>query len=204
MPVRNLLFDLGGVIMDINKSLCAHAFRNLGFDNIDAFLGDYEQKGAFAALESGAITPSQFRAEVRGHIALPVSDARIDEAFEAFLIGIPRQRLVTLRALRSRYGIYLLSNTNPIMWDGFIARSFRQEGLAREDYFDGMLTSFTAKIMKPAPEIFEMCARNFDIDPAETVFFDDSQANCEAARRCGFRATHVPAGTEFSSLIPDR
>lgn len=199
--IKNLLFDLGGVIMDIDRMNCVRAFRALGFENIEEFLGDYGQKGAFALLESGKISPAEFRDTIRQYIPHRVSDAQIDEAFEAFLIGIPRRRLEVLRSLRERYHLYLLSNTNAIMWNSFIRRSFEQEGRELGDYFDGTVTSFEARSLKPSPEIFELCASKLAINPAETLFLDDSAANCEAARQCGYEAAQVKPGVEFDAIL---
>lgn len=189
--IKNLLFDLGGVIMQIDRKRCEAAFRSLGFEDVGDYLGDYGQKGAFAALEAGEITAGEFRAAIRRHIAHEVSDREIDAAFEAFLIGIPLERLHELEELRKHYNIYLLSNTNPIMWNGFIAESFREDGKDIGRYFDGMVTSFEARCMKPSPKIFSYCSEKLGIEPGETLFFDDSEANCEAARRCGFHAARV-------------
>jgi Predicted hydrolase (HAD superfamily) len=83
-----------------------------------------------------------------------VTDAEIDAAFCKFLLGIPVHRLESLRALRERYHIYLLSNTNPIMYDSDIAMYFRAEGREMSDYFDGQVVSYEALCAKPDPEIF--------------------------------------------------
>lgn len=199
--IKNLLFDLGGVIMDIEKARCVRAFEELGLPDAPSYFGDYVQKGPFAAIESGAISAPEFRDIMRRAIGRPVTDAQIDAAFTRFLIGIPVQRLAALRGLRERYGIYLLSNTNPIMWDGYIAEQFCQEGLTRPDYFQGMVTSFEAKCMKPDAAIFDYTARNLHIRPEETLFLDDSAANCEAARALGWHAAEVVPGTEFTDTL---
>lgn len=199
--IKNLLFDLGGVIMDIEKARCVRAFEELGLPDAPSYFGDYVQKGPFGDVESGAISAREFRDIMRHDIGRPVTDAQIDAAFTRFLIGIPLHRLVALRELRKKYGIYLLSNTNPIMWNGYIAECFRQEGLSREDYFDGMITSFEAGCMKPEAEIFDYTARNLHILPSETLFLDDSAANCEAARRLGWNAAEVSPGTEFTDVL---
>ena len=128
--IKNLLFDLGGVIMDIRRENCEEAFRQLGMADIGEYLGDYGQKGPFAALEEGKISEEEFRAEVRKHIAREVSDEEIDRAFNRFLTGIPVRRLEELRKLRGKYKLYMLSNTNSIMWRQDIAKAFRQEGLS--------------------------------------------------------------------------
>ncbi len=200
----NLLFDLGGVIMDIDRMRCVEAYRRLGMVRPEDFLGDYAQKGPFMLIESGTISADEFRSEMRKFLPTDVTDRQIDNAFFEFLIGIPRHRLEELRLLRMSHKIYMLSNTNPIMWDGKIADEFRQEGLEREDYFDGMVTSFEAKSMKPDRRIFEYAIDKFGIDPAETLFFDDSQANLDAAARLGFITALVAPGTEFIDILVQR
>lgn len=197
------MFDLGGVIMDIEKDNCVRAFERIGLPDAASYFGEYSQQGPFAALEGGKIDARQFREQMHSLIPHRVTDREIDAAFIAFLTGIPVHRLEALRALRCRYGIYLLSNTNPIMWNSFIAEEFTKEGLRREDYFDGMVTSYAARSMKPAREIFDYAATNLDIEPSETLFLDDSKANCEAAVSYGWRAAHVAPGREFMDILKE-
>lgn len=200
----NLLFDLGGVIVDIRRQNCVDAFKALGFSDIEEYLGDYGQKGVFFDLEDGSATPEEFRAEVRRHIPHEVSDAEIDAAFNAFIIGIPRRRLEALRRLRSQgHRLYVISNTNPIMWHASLAKAFGQEGGDVHTYFDGVVTSFEAGACKPDERIFRLCCERFGIRPEETVFFDDSADNCAKGAALGFRAVHVAPGTEFDTLIPE-
>lgn len=199
--MKNLLFDLGGVIMDIDRNRCVTAFNELGMRGADDFLGVYGQKGDFLALERGDIDADEFRRRIRPLFDHEVTDEEIDAAFCRFLIGIPRHRLEALRKLRQRYGVYLLSNTNPIMMESFIAEQFRQEGLEMADYFDGMVMSYKARCYKPDREIFDYTARYCGIDPAETLFLDDSQANVEAGRRAGYLGAHVAPGEEFYDVI---
>lgn len=199
--IKNLMFDLGGVIMDIRRSDCVKAFEELGMKNADSFFGEYKQTGPFLSLEAGDITPAEFRDRMRQLIDHEVTDRQLDTAINRFLTGIPPHRLEQLERLRRHYRVYLLSNTNPIMWDGRIAGQFTGAGHNREYYFDGMLTSFEARVNKPAPEIFIKAARKFDINPAETLFIDDSQANLDAAARLGFHTLLVPPGSEFYSLL---
>lgn len=196
--IRNLLFDLGGVIMDIRRARCEEAFRSLGMRNPEEFFGEYAQKGPFRAIEEGRITPDEFHTEVRGLLDSHVSDAEIDHAFNQFLIGIPEHRLRALRDLRRHYRIYMLSNTNPIMWNSRIAEEFRKEGLTREDYFDGILTSFESGHLKPSRAIFEQVLERFGINADETVFFDDSATNIAEAAKIGFGTVWVGPGTEFT------
>lgn len=201
--IRNLLFDLGGVIMNIDRNRCVAAFKELGMNNIEEFLGDYGQKGAFGALEEGLISPEEWRAEVRRHIPHEVTDKQIDDAFNRFLLDIPRERLQALRELRKSYRLYLLSNTNAVMWNSKIAEEFTTEGLTVNDYFDGITTSFEAKVMKPDHAIFRKVEADFGIKPEETIFFDDSLANCKSAGEIGFHYIHVVPGSEFHTLLAE-
>ncbi len=107
-----------------------------------------------------------------------------------------------MRRLRNNYSIYLLSNTNRIMWDSAIAEEFRKEGHVREDYFDGIITSFEARALKPDETIFRYAIDKLGIDPAETMFFDDSEANTTAAAALGFATATVLPGTEFTDYLP--
>lgn len=201
--LQNLLFDLGGVIMDIKKDNCVEAFRLLGLKDPTAFFGDYGQKGPFLEIEQGLIDTDQFHAYVRSLLPEGVTDKEIDDAFMKFLIGIPVERLRKLQELRHDYNIYLLSNTNPIMWKAKIAEEFRKDGLDIDGYFDGIITSFEAKALKPNPEIFRFTIDRLKIKPEETLFFDDSLANLGAAAKFGFRTAHVKQDKGFAECLKD-
>lgn len=203
--IKNLLFDLGGVIMDIEKERCIRAFEQLGLPDANSYFGDYVQQPPFSSLEEGLIGPDEFRSEIRARLTdKRVSDSDIDAAFQQFLIGIPVARLRALRKLRSHYGVYLLSNTNSIMWDDFIARQFRQEGADISAYFDGTVTSFEAVSLKPSAAIFRFTEQKLGIKPEETLFLDDSSANCAAAVRLGWHAAHVCPGREFVDILAEQ
>lgn len=203
--IRNLLFDLGGVIIDIERERCVRAFEELGLPDADSYFGLYAQSGIFMAIEDGSASVDDFHTALRSKLPAGTTDYQIDCAFQKFIVGIPEARLKALRDLRRRgFNIYLLSNTNPIMWNGIIAKEFGKEGLRREDYFDGMVTSFKARAAKPDPQIFEYTVKELGIDPAETLFFDDSTANTEAAAALGFHTAHVRPGTEFTDYIPEK
>ena len=199
--IKNLLFDLGGVIMDIRRLNCVASFERLGMKDADSFLGEYSQKGPFLQLEEGLITEAEFRTAVRALIEGDVTDAQIDKAFCDFLVGIPVHRLAQLRELKKQYDIYMLSNTNPIMWHSRIAEEFRQEGMEREDYFDGIVTSFEARSIKPDAKIFHTVIEQLGIKPEETLFLDDSQKNLDAAALLGFHTLLVTPGSEFFELL---
>ena len=180
--------------MDIRRENCVKAFQELGMSDIGEFLGDYGQKGAFKLLEEGALTPDEFRAEIMKSCPVGTTGSQIDDAFNQFLVGIPAYRLEALAGLRRRFGVYLLSNTNKIMWDSRIAEEFRKiPGREMDSYFDGTVTSFEARALKPSAEIFGYAVRKLGIVPEETLFLDDSQENIRAAVALGFHGAVVPA-----------
>lgn len=188
----NLMFDLGGVIMNIDRSRCVAYFDGLGMEDADDFFDAYTQKGPFLQLEAGQISPDEFRGMMRQKLPAGVTDSQIDRGLSLFLCGIPEKRLDMLRRLRADgHRVWLLSNTNPIMWHNDILPEFRKQGLEITDYFDGTVTSFEAKVCKPDSRIYEYALAKFGIPAADTTFFDDGPANVEAALACGMKATLI-------------
>lgn len=207
MAIKNLLFDLGGVIMDIKRENAVKALTELGMRDGDNLLGDYVQNGVFRSLEEGNISPQAFTDAVRNFFpdnGKGVTDEQINGAFMKFLTGIPVHRLRALEELHKTYKIYMLSNTNIIMWEGEIKQDFTVDGHDIDYYFDGIVTSFEAHAVKPEREIFEFTIKKLDIEPRETLFLDDSEKNLEAAGKLGFQTLHVPTDSDFTQLLKCR
>ncbi len=195
--VRNLLFDLGGVIMNLRRENCVVALQKLGLKEAEELLGLYCQSGPFLMLEEGKLSPAEFRKEICNKIGKHIDDEVIDSAFNEFLIGIPLARLHQLEELRKDYKIYMLSNTNAIMFDSRIKEEFEQDGKSVKDYFDGICVSYEEGCAKPDRQIFVNLLKKFNIKAEETLFFDDSQKNLDAAEEMGFHTWLVEPGTEF-------
>lgn len=201
--MKNLMFDLGGVIMEIERRRAVKALEAIGLTDADAMLGEYGQHGIFLELELGNVTPEQWRAELRKHINADVTDQEIDSAFERFLIGIPVARLRELEELHRDHKLYLLSNTNKVMWDGMIRDEFRKDGHDMDYYFDGVLPSFEEHCYKPDAKIFNRACEKFGIRPEDTIFFDDSLANVRAAEALGFGGVHVADNRPFREYLKE-
>ena len=199
--IKNLLFDQGGVIVDIERDRCLEELRRLGMEAPERFVGLYKQDGPFFALENGDITLDEFHDELRPLMPSGVTNEQMDYAFSSFIVGIPLHRLQALRQLRKRYKTYILSNTNPLMFEGVIARKFAQEGLDVNAYFDGVTVSYLAHSNKPDRKIFDYAIATMGIVPEETLFFDDGQENLDAASRLGFKTALVEPGCEFIDII---
>lgn len=199
--IKNLLFDQGGVIVDIERDRCLEELRRLGMEAPERFVGLYKQDGPFFALENGDITLDEFHDALRPLMPRGVTNEQMDYAFSSFIVGIPLHRLQVLRQLRKRYKTYILSNTNPLMFEGVIARNFAQEGLDVNAYFDGVTVSYLAHSNKPDRKIFDYAIATMGIVPEETLFFDDGQENLDAASRLGFKTALVEPGCEFIDII---
>lgn len=200
--IKNILLDLGGVIMDIERSHAVKALEEAGMPTANDMLGEYGQKGPFLALEKGDIDADEFHRQLRPYFTREVTDDEIDNAFIQFLVGIPVSRLRDLEKMHGRYRLYMLSNTNPIMWEKYIKDAFKQDGHDMDYYFDGVVASFAAHAYKPDARIFEYAVEQLGIVPGETLFLDDSTKNLEAAAALGFQTAHVTPEKPFATLVP--
>ena len=198
---RTIIFDLGGVIINLKKQNCIDAFKSLGYDTIENMLGEYKQGGEFLALEEGRLSPKEWRESVRKNIASPITDQQIDDAFNAFLVDIPVNKLRMLQTLKKSYRIAMLSNTNKVMFESKIPELFKIDGLTMEDYFDEFFLSYKMGMSKPSEEIFIKVAEDLDINPNEALFIDDSQSNIDAASKLGFQTMLVKPYTDFSDKL---
>ncbi|MEE1023102.1 MAG: HAD family phosphatase [Muribaculaceae bacterium] len=190
--IRNVVFDLGGVIIDLRRENAVEELERLGIADAGELLGLYRQEGPFLELEVGRISPAEFFDSLRSRCRPGVADTDIERAFNAFLIGLPVERLAMLRRLRARgKRVYALSNTNAVMFNSWIKEAFKAEGMKVDDYFDGIIASFREGVCKPDEEIFRIALSRYGLKGDETLMLDDSAANCEAARRAGMRALEV-------------
>ena len=202
--VKNIVIDLGGVMIDLDRERCVRAFVDLGLENADSMLGLYRQEEPFLSIETGRISAGEFYDEIRRRTGRDVSDSAIEGAFDEFLVALPVERLGAIRKLRAAgYRTYMISNTNGVMYDGWIKRAFMQEGLRVGDYFDGIITSFAEGVCKPDAELFETVLRRYGLKAEESVLLDDSEANCEAARRLGMKAVRIIGDMTFTRFAAD-
>lgn len=202
---KNIIFDLGGVIIDIKRAAAAKALENLGIEEADRLLGEYEQKGPFLLLEEGRLSDAEMYDTLMPLCRPDTTCTDIKVAFEEFLTGLPVERLRTVERLREKgYRTYVLSNTNPIFYNDWIARAFRQDGKSINDYFDGIVVSFQELMCKPNPGIFKNIVERYRLKPSETIFLDDSEANCEAARSLGIHTiTITPEGSNSFHTVTE-
>lgn len=199
--IKNLIVDFGGVLIDLDRQRCLENFRELGLPDVEHTLDLYHQQDFFQQYEKGLISSADFRNVIREKIGKDVDDARIDAAWNSFLVSIPTYKLDLLLALRKDYVVYLLSNTNEIHWKWSCEHAFPYKIFRVEDYFEHIFLSYEMKMAKPDEEIFRKVLDDAGLDPKETFFIDDSEANCMTARSLGI-STYVPkAGEDWSHLF---
>lgn len=199
--IKNLLIDFGGVLINLDRERCIKNFKALGLEEVDELLNVYHQQGIFMQQEKGLVTPSEFRNSVREMIGKVVSDRQIDAAWNSFLVDIPTYKLDLLLKLREKYVVYLLSNTNEIHWKWSCKNVFPYRGFRVEDYFEKIYLSYEMKMVKPDVEIFKTVLADADIDPKETFFIDDSEANCQTARTLGISTYTPKAGEDWGHIF---
>ena len=192
-----LLFDFGGVLVDLDKARCIDSFARLGFD-IRPYLGTYRQQGPFSLLERGEIDVPQFCSELRRLGCRPgTTDSEIVRAWEDYLTEVPAERLDMLLKIRRHYPVSCLSNTNCIHWGQAERDFFNYRGRQVGDFFDHVFLSCRLGLEKPAPELYAKVVEGLGVPAHEVLFFDDSEVNCEAARACGLQALLAPADSKW-------
>ena len=154
-----------------------------------------KQSGIFAQLENGDITTADFYDEIRRISANPtLTDEAIRTAWEAYLVGVPTDRLACLRRVKQNYRTAVLSNTNPIHWAQAERDYFGTDGYTVADYFDTLFLSCDLHVQKPDPAIFDRVTAELGCAPEEIIFFDDSEENCRTAATKGWQVRLTPAG----------
>lgn len=199
--IKNLIVDFGGVLIDLDRQRCLENFRELGLQDVEHTLDIYHQQDFFQQYEKGLISSADFRNVIREKIGRDVADARIDAAWNSFLVSIPTYKLDLLLALRKDYVVYLLSNTNEIHWEWSCEHAFPYKAFRVEDYFEHIFLSYEMKMAKPDEEIFRKVLDDAGLDPKETFFIDDSDTNCLTARSLGISTYTPKAGEDWGHLF---
>lgn len=198
--IQNIVFDMGGVIVDIDIPASIEAFEKLGYAEIRDILDPYLQSGILLKLEEGTATPQEFYEHVR-KTAPHLTDKDINEALYVALTGIKPYKLNMLLELRKKYKIYMLSNTNAIMFNHIANTMFTAEGRTVDDYFDHLFLSYKMHLVKPYEPIFEEMIRQSGMVPDETLFIDDAPANVATAGKLGLMTYQPKPDEDFRHIF---
>lgn len=184
-----VIFDLGGVIVDLSIENTANAFARLaGITQRDVF-HVYQSNDAFNAFEKGEIKNDEFRDFIRKVFSVTALDPEIDACWNAMLVGLPPQKLKLLEKLKAQFRILLLSNTNEIHLS--YIEDVMLKGSSLDDYFHKAYYSHKVGMRKPDSIIFEHVLADNALDPSQTVFLDDNKENVEAAESVGIKIIHI-------------
>ncbi len=201
-PVCNIIFDLGGVILNIDPQLTVNEFRNLGWHNFYEDSNQSAAKTLFFELEKGNASLGSFREIVREMVKGQVDDQAIDKAWSAMILDIPASRVKYLESLKSDYRLFLLSNTNEIHCLKF-HREFKDTyGYPFYDLFERNFYSHEMGMRKPNPEIYYQALKLAGLVAEETLFVDDIEENTLAAKSVGMQVLNIRPGTLLERL-PD-
>lgn len=200
--MRNIIFDFGGVLVNLDRKRCIEAFTRIGAGAIAGYVDECRQEDLFHDLEVGDTGVGQFCDAVRQACGgCNATDEDICGAWDALLTGIPRRRLDKLAELKRDFRLVLLSNTNPIHWRKAVDDYFTQGGLNVNYYFEKTYLSYEMRMLKPDEEIYRKVLDSSGMDAGDTLFIDDSKANCAAAERLGITSMHVTCGDEWTERL---
>ena len=189
--IKNIIFDLGGIFLNIDFSKTEKAFADLGVQFND-FYSQHHASELFELLETGKISPEEFHDSFVEETGLHLSYEELKNAWTALLVDFPIERLQWLQEIGKRYKIFLFSNTNKIHYDVFTEMFHEQTGF--EDFnrlFVKTYYSHEMGLRKPYPESYLYILNEQQLRPEETLFIDDTLKNIEGAKQVGLQTIHL-------------
>ncbi|MBQ7550748.1 MAG: HAD family phosphatase [Bacteroidales bacterium] len=196
--IKNIIFDLGGVIYDIRYQNIVEKFASYGIPDFETYYTQANQTDVIDLFEEGKIPVEDFRAYIRSLSPIPLTDYQIDTAWNAILIDVPSARVEMLRNLKKYFHLFLFSNTNQLNYDQFMTDLQHKFGydifseLFEKDYF-----SHHIHYRKPCEEAFRYVLNAQNLIPEETLFIDDTIRHIEGAKKVGLNVYHLQKGEDI-------
>ncbi len=196
--INAIIFDLGGVIINLSPAKTYEAFSTISNKPLSEIEELAKTSREFSLYETGHLSDEDFRIFLRQSLATDADDQVLDKAWNSMLLDIPPQRLQTLLRLKTNYKTFLLSNTNAIHLRAFNTILKEVSGHENfEQYFNKDYYSHEMGLRKPDTTIFDYVVREQQLNPAQTIFFDDSSINLAGAAQAGLRTHHVTNADEL-------
>ncbi len=199
--IQNIIFDLGGVIVNIDPTFSFRAFSAMSNKPVEEIMEIYHHTAFFRHYEAGKISDADFRHGIRKALDINSPDEEIDAAWNATLLEIPAAKIEMLLNAREKYRTFLLSNTNNIhrirfeeVFGGFSTN----ENI--HSLFEKVYYSFQMDMRKPEPGIFLAVLNENHLKPAETLLIDDNEENIESARSLGLKTMHVEMNQPYIEI----
>jgi len=203
--IKNVIFDMGGVLVDLDGERCMAAFEEIGATPIVDYVRNHLTADLFYDIEIGNITTEDFCNEVRRMSNIDVSNERIIWAWNELLSGgIADEKKRRMLALKEQgYRLFLLSNTNDMHWVKCRDEHFPLADKGTDHYFEKVFLSYEMKLAKPGVEIFEETIRQAGIVAEESIFIDDSAPNLEGAALAGLHTFHECDGHRWMDCLDE-
>lgn len=204
--IKNIVFDFGGVFLDLSIPNCVKKFEDLGVYDAQEMLDPYKQNGLFLELESGHLNAEEFVQTLNSRYHLNLDYDDVNQSIRAIVVNVGEYKFDFLdeMELKKNYNVYLLSNTNPFIYSWANSDSFLKNGKRIEDFFHKTFCSYKMGVCKPEKKIFDMLLEDTKIDPTETLFVDDSLANIEMGTHLGFQTLMPKDGEDWRSTLMDK
>lgn len=193
--IRHIIFDLGGVLINLDYSLTEQAFIRAGVKDFSSLYSQMQQTDLFDKLETGKIGRAEFVAAMQEAAGNGITEAQVLDAWNALLLDFPLRRLQILQQLRLYHDLFLLSNTNEIHEETFNGILLREHGIPNIGvFFDKVYLSHRVGLRKPMREIFERVLDDNGLSAQHTLFIDDSPQHIEGAKLTGIQTIYLEKG----------
>ncbi|TSA33213.1 MAG: HAD family phosphatase [Porphyromonadaceae bacterium] len=190
--IKNIVFDLGGVLMNIDFKRTFDAFEIIGFHGAEQAFHDPDINRLCMDFETGVYCSIEMRRKFREMTGFKCTDIQFDKAWNALLIDFPPERIMRVQQLAKKYKTYLLSNTNPIHAKHFNAELDKHFGIESMDHLlDKAWYSYNLGMRKPDERIYHKVLKASRLDPAETLYVDDYESNVRIAESIGLHGIYI-------------
>ncbi len=191
-PIKNILFDLGGIFMNLDFTLTEKAFIDLGILSFPEMYTQHHANDLFEELETGKMSPEMFYDAFRNESNSQLTNDQIKTAWNAMLLDFPLERLQWLQEIGKKYKVYLYSNTNQIHYDAFLNIVSTTTGIKNfNSFFIKAYYSHELGLRKPYVASFQKILQEQNLIAEETLFIDDTLQNIEGAKKAGLLTIHL-------------
>lgn len=201
--IKALIFDLGGVILNIKYQNTMQSFKNLGLLNSNNFYSKRTQSEIFNLIETGQINADQFLAKLK-ELNPDTTIEQIRDGWNSMLLDLPEERLILLNRLKRKYKLFLLSNTNIIHITEIKKKIGKQKWNSFKNTFNRIYLSYKIGERKPNIKIFEYVLKQEQLKTDEVLFIDDSSQHIKSARKLGIKCIHLKKEDDIITLFPDK
>lgn len=191
MKYSAVIFDLGGVLINLDYQKTIQAFQDLGVSNFEKMYSQASQTNLFNDFETGKISAQRFVNLLLDFMPVGTSPNKIVQAWNAMILNVPQNRLKLLHELLEKLPVFLLSNTNSLHVPVVKREWAKSTELPMEAYFNKIYFSHEINLRKPHKETFDFVCNEQQLDKSSTLFIDDTLQHIEGARLAGLQTFHL-------------